>query len=83
LYLKEKHIIPLVKYLIDALLLHEPDDQVAFVIHQVKELINFRDNLGKPLILFNDSCLTNVFKSVDFLKSGSVDLKQYLASELN
>jgi len=75
--------MPLVKYLIGALLLHEPDDQVAFVIRQVEEMINFRDNRGKPPILFNDSCLTNIFKSIDFLNSGSVDLKQYLAGELN
>lgn len=69
--------MPLVSYLTGTLLLHEPDDPVTFLIERVDEMINFRDNQKKPPVLFNNDNLTNVFKSIDFLNSGSIDLEQY------
>lgn len=75
--------MPLVNHLTSTLLLHEPDDPVAFLQLQVEAMINFRDDQGKPPILFNNDHLMKVFKGVDFLNIGSIDLKQYLKGEFN
>lgn len=69
--------MPLVSYLTSTLLLHEPNDPVTFLIERVNELIIFRDDQRKPPVLFNNDNLANVFKSIDFLNSGSIDLDQY------
>lgn len=82
-YLKEHHVTSLVNHLMSMLLLHEPEDPVAFLLLQVEHLINFRDHQGKPPILFTDNHLVNVFKGIDFLNSGSIDLKQYFKGKFN
>lgn len=77
-------MIPLVNHLTSTLLLHEPDDPVAFLKLQVEDMINFRNDQGKqPPILFNNDHLINIFKGVDYFNIGSIDLKQYLKGELN
>lgn len=83
MYIKEKNVMPLVNHLTSTLLLHEPDDPVAFLKLQVEDMINFRDNQGKPPILFKKNHLINVFKGVDYLNIGSIDLKQYFKGEFN
>jgi hypothetical protein len=75
--------MPLVNHLTSTLLLHEPDDPVAFLKLQVEDMINFRDHQGKPPILFKKDHLINVFKGVDYLNIGSIDLKQYFKGEFN
>lgn len=77
LYLRERHIMSLVNHLTATLLFHKPDDPVVFVIRQVEEIIDFRDNQSKPPILFDGDHLVNIFKGIDFLNSGTIDLKQY------
>lgn len=76
-YLKEKQVMSLVNYLTSALFIHEPDDPETFLVRQVEALINFRDNQEVPTIIFNNDHLVNVFKGIDFLNRGSIDLKQY------
>lgn len=80
-YLEEKHVMSLVNHLTSALLIHEPNDPVEFLVHQVEDIIHFRNHSGKPPILFNDDNLTNVFKGVDFLNKGTIDLSQYFSGE--
>ncbi|CAH1711070.1 unnamed protein product [Aphis gossypii] len=77
LYLEEKHVVPLVNHLTSTLLIHEPEDPIEFLVHQVENIIHFRKHRGKPPILFNNDHLTNVFKGVDFLNKGAIDLSQY------
>ncbi|KAL5243429.1 hypothetical protein ACI65C_010839 [Semiaphis heraclei] len=79
-YLEEKRIIPLVNHLTSALLIHEPNDPIEFLVHQVQDIINFRNHRGKPPILFNKDNLTNVFKGVDFLNKGTIDLSEYFTA---
>jgi len=81
-YLEEKHIMPLVNHLTSTLLIHEPNDPIEFLVHQVEDIIHFRNHRGKPPILFNDDNLTNVFKGVDFLNKGMIDLTQYFSGKL-
>eukprot|EP00102_Acyrthosiphon_pisum_P007663 XP_003243008.1 PREDICTED: uncharacterized protein LOC100575762 [Acyrthosiphon pisum] len=76
-YLEEKHIMSLVNHLTSTLLKHEPNDPVEFLVNQVEDMIQFRDHSGKPPILFSDDDLTNVFKGVDYLNSGTIDLSEY------
>jgi len=73
--------MPLVNHLTSTLLIHEPKDPIEFLVHQVKDIIHFRNNRGKPPILFNNDHLTNVFKGVDFLNKGTIDLSQYSSGE--
>jgi len=80
-YLEEKHVMPLVNHLTSALLIHEPNDPIEFLIHQVEDIINFRNHRGKPPILFNKDNLTNVFKGVDFLNKGAICLSEYFSGE--
>jgi len=80
-YLEEKHVNSLVNHLTSALLIHEPNDPVEFLVHHVEDIINFRNHSGKPPILFSDDNLTNVFKGVDFLNKGTIDLSQYFSGE--
>ncbi|XP_026811107.1 uncharacterized protein LOC113552422 [Rhopalosiphum maidis] len=80
LYLEEKHVMPLVNHLTSTLLIHEPKDPIEFLVHQVKDIMHFRNNRGKPPILFNDDHLTNVFKGVDFLNKSTIDLSQYCSA---
>jgi len=76
--LKEKRIMPLVSHLIGTVLLHEPDDPVAFVVRLAEDMANFRDKRrDRPPIVFDDDHLANIFESIDILNSGSIDLKQY------
>lgn len=82
LYLKEKHVMSLVNHLTSTLLLHKPDDPATFLVRQVEDMIGFRDRQGKPPILFSDDHLTNIFKSIDFLKTGSFNMKQYISGKL-
>lgn len=78
MYLKEKYVMPLMNHLTSALLFHEPDDPKSFLIRQVEEMIEFRDHQSKPPpVLFTDDQLKAVFKSIDFLKNGSIDLNEY------
>lgn len=67
----------LVNHLTSMLLLHEPDDPVSFLVGQVEDMIKFRNHQDKPPILFNKNHLENLFKGIDFLNSGSIDLIQY------
>lgn len=80
-YLEEKHIMSLVNHLTSSLLIHEPNDPIEFLVNQVEDIIRFRDDSGKPPILFNDDNLTNVFKGVDYLKKGTIDLSEYISGE--
>jgi len=80
-YLEEKHVMSLVNHLTSALLIHEPNDPIEFLVHQVEDIINFRNHSGKPPILFDDYNLTNVFKGADFLNTGTIDLNQYIGGE--
>jgi len=80
-YLKEKHVMSLVNHLTSALLIHEPSDPIEFLVHHVENIINFRNNRGKPPILFNKDNLKNVFKGVDFLNKGTIDLSEYFTGE--
>lgn len=75
--MKEHHVMSLVNHLTSMLLLHEPEDPVEFLVLQAENLINFRDYRGKPPILFTNNHLVNIFKGVDCLNRGSIDLKQY------
>jgi len=80
-YLEEKHIIPLMNHLTSTLLIQEPNDPIEFLIHQVEDIINFRNHRGKPPILYDNDNLTNVFKGIDFLNTGTIDLSQYFSGE--
>lgn len=80
-YLEKKHIMSLVNHLTSMLLVHEPNDPIEFLVQQVEDIINFRNHNGKPPILFNNDHLTNVFKGVDFLNKGTIDLNQYFSGE--
>lgn len=82
-YLKEKQVMSLVNYLTSALFIHEPDDPETFLVHQLEAMINFRDNQDVPPILFNNDHLVNVFKGIDFLNIGSIDLKQYFSGKFS
>lgn len=82
-YLREHHVMSLVKHFTSMLLLHEPKDPIAFLVLQVENLINFRDNQGKPPLLFENDYLVNVFKAIDFLNRGSIDLNQYFKGKFN
>jgi len=73
--------MPLVNHLTSTLLIHEPEDPIEFLVHQVEDIIHFRKHRGKPPILFNNDHLTNVFKGVDFLNKGAIDLSQYCSGE--
>ncbi|VVC44273.1 Hypothetical protein CINCED_3A008262 [Cinara cedri] len=76
--MKDKHLMPLLSHLMSMLLLYNPVDPLAFLVRQINEMINFRDDPDKPVpILFNDDDLANVFKGIDFMNRGSIDLKQY------
>lgn len=79
--MKEKHIMPLVNHLTSALLIQEPNNPIEFLVNQMKDIINFRENRSKPPILFSDDNLTNVFNGVDFLNKGLIDLSQYCSGE--
>ncbi|XP_022178566.1 uncharacterized protein LOC111039374 [Myzus persicae] len=79
-YLDEKHIILLVNHLTSTLLIHEPNDPIEFLVHQVEDIINFRKQRSKPPILYNNDNLTNIFKGVDFLNTGTIDLSQYFSA---
>ncbi|CAI6346764.1 unnamed protein product [Macrosiphum euphorbiae] len=70
----------LVNHLTSTLLIHEPNDPIEFLVNQVEDIIRFRDDSGKPPILFNDDNLTNVFKGVDYLKKGTIDLSEYISA---
>ena len=72
----------LVNHLTSTLLKHEPNDPVEFLVNQVEDMIQFRDHSGKPPILFSDDDLTNVFKGVDYLNSGTIDLSEYFRGEV-
>lgn len=82
-YLKEKQVMSLVNYLTSALFIHEPDDPETFLIRQIEAMIDFRDNQDVPPMLFNNDNLVNVFKGIDFLNRGSIDLKQYFNGKFN
>lgn len=74
--------MPLISHLMGTLLLHKPDDPVAFQVRQIEHMINFRDNPNKPApILFNNRDLVNVFQAIDFWNRGTIDMKQYLKGE--
>lgn len=74
-------MLPLVSYLTSTLLLHEPDNPVEFLIDKIEKIINFREHKGKPPILFNNNHLANVFKGIDFINSGTIDMEQYFKGE--
>lgn len=76
-------MMPLVNHLTSALLIHAPDDPIAFLIHQVEDMINFRDFGHRPPILFDSDHLANVFKGVDFLNTGMIDMQQYSDGEFD
>lgn len=76
--MKDIHVTPLMSYLMSTLLLHKPDDPVLFLIRELENMINFRDNQHKPAtILFKNHDLVSIFMGVDFMNRGSIDLKQY------
>jgi len=80
-YLEKKHVMSLVNHLTSTLLVHQPNDPIQFLVQQVEDIIHFQNNNGKPPILFNNDHLTNVFKGVDFLNKGTIDLNQYFSGE--
>ncbi|XP_050544014.1 uncharacterized protein LOC126907050 isoform X2 [Daktulosphaira vitifoliae] len=78
IYLKNRNIKKLVNHLTTKILVEKPNDPVTFTILQIEQLINFRDNRGKPPVLFDDEQLVAIYNNTDILKAGSISIEQYV-----
>ncbi|XP_050430605.1 uncharacterized protein LOC126839359 [Adelges cooleyi] len=77
-YLKTKNVKKLIYHLTTKLLVNKPYNPVNYTILQLEELINFRKNQSNPPVLYNDEQLAGIFNNMDIMKTGSLDLEQYI-----
>lgn len=76
-YLRSHRIFDFFQFLIAHILSAAPEDPVTFILVLLNKILLYRAGTGKPPLLYEEKHIEQLFKLMDRMNSGYMDLHQY------